>query len=107
MTMGFSNKSDPELGDWLELELTKYGADRHAHGFRYYPDEHVMIIDCLFVRGLETVSEAKLISNHNGLGSGALAIWRELINSLNDPTLKVWDPDTGEDRAPRVLEVTA
>lgn len=63
----------------LMLPLNK-GNDRFNHQLRWYPDEtEIFYIDRFTTRGIETISETRLLENHNNLNKNAMEHYKKLM----------------------------
>ena len=67
---------------FLCLELRK-NKDRHKHCLRWYADEpETFYIDCLYLSGLETISEEQFLLNHNNSSDSAVQHYKEIMEKL-------------------------
>lgn len=85
LKLGFKRTTIPELGNKVGLVLyLNQGKDRFLHRLRWHeidePDK--LLIDCYYLRGLETVSEEDFLMNTNGLSSNAIENYKEILERL-------------------------
>lgn len=82
LAYGFVETSDCETGEFLKLDITGTH-DRFKTRLRWYEDSPEQIyIDRYLMRGLETVSENEVLSNHNGLHNGAELNWKKFKDTF-------------------------
>lgn len=73
---------------FLCLELRK-NKDRHKHCLRWYADEpETFSIDCIYLSGVETISEEEFLLNHNNLADSAVQHYRGIMEKLGYEELK-------------------
>lgn len=67
---------------FLCLELRK-NKDRHKHCLRWYADEpETFYIDCIYLSGVETISEEEFLLNHNNLADSAVQHYKKIMDQL-------------------------
>lgn len=85
LELGFKRETISELGHEIGLVLyLKQDKDRFLHRLRWHeldePEE--LLIDCLYLRGWETVDEEDFLTNTNGLSSNAIEHYKEILEKL-------------------------
>lgn len=61
-----------------------------VHDFVYYPDENQFYINCHLTRHTETITEDKLMQDHNNLNTPAKNKWLEIKEELKGYEFKVY-----------------
>ena len=87
LQLGFKRESIPELGNKVGLVLyLKQGKDRFLHRLRWHEldEPESILIDCYYIRGIETIDEEDFLTNTNGLSSNAIEQYKEILRKLRE-----------------------
>lgn len=87
LNLGFEWETIRELGNKVGLVLyLNQGKDRFLHRLRWHEidEPEKLLIDCLYLRGWETVDEEEFLINTNGLSSNAVEHYKEILEKLRE-----------------------
>ena len=85
LELGFRRETIPELGNKIGLVLyLQKDKDRFLHRLRWHEldEPEKLLIDCLYLRGWETVDEKDFLINTNSLSSNAIENYKEILERL-------------------------
>ena len=85
LELGFRRETIPELGNKIGLVLyLKKDKDRFLHRLRWHEldESEKLLIDCLYLRGWETVDEGDFLIDTNDLSSNAIENYKEVLERL-------------------------
>lgn len=91
LELGFGFREDYFGNEAYVYKAEREDGNRFTHDFVYYPHNNKFYINCYFIRGLETISEADLLRDHNELNTPAKEVWLDIKGHLEGFEFSVYE----------------